>query len=231
MKTVILCGGLGSRLSEETKKKPKPMVKIGKKPILIHILEIYKKYGYEEFILATGYKHRFIDQYFKGNKKFNVKTIFTGRNTLTAGRILKLKKYFKPGENFLLTYGDGISSHDIKRSLNFHLKNKKVATLTAVRPPVRFGELEVKKNLVKRFNEKPQAKQGWINGGYFIFNYEIFNYIKSFNTMLEREPMSLLVKKKNLACYKHEGFWQCMDTLRDKKFIEQMIKKKNTPWI
>ena len=119
----------------------------------------------------------------------------------------------------------------LKRSVNFHLKNKKVATLTAVRPPVRFGELEVKKNLVKRFNEKPQAKQGWINGGYFIFNYEIFNYIKSFNTMLEREPMSLLVKKKNLACYKHEGFWQCMDTLRDKKFIEQMIKKKNTPWI
>ena len=111
------------------------------------------------------------------------------------------------------------------------MKNKKVATLTAVRPPVRFGELEVKKNLVKRFNEKPQAKQGWINGGFFIFNYEIFNYIKSFNTMLEREPMSLLVKKKNLACYKHEGFWQCMDTLRDKKFIEQMIKEKNTPWI
>ena len=137
--------GLAPDYLKKQKKKPKPMVKIGKKPILIHILEIYKKYGYEEFILATGYKHRFIEQYFKGNKKFNVKTIFTGRNTLDCGKNIKTKKYFKPGENFLLTYGDGISSHDIKRSVNFHLKNKKVATLTAVRPPVRFGELEIKK--------------------------------------------------------------------------------------
>lgn len=230
MKVVILCGGLGSRLSEETKKKPKPMVKIGNVPILIHILKIYKKYGFNNFILATGYKHKIIEQYFKGNKSFNIKTIFTGRSTLTAGRILKLKKYFEPGENFFLTYGDGISSHNIKKSLNFHLKNNKVATLTAVRPPVRFGELEVKKNLVKSFKEKPQAKQGWINGGFFIFNYQIFNYIKKINTMLEREPMNLLVRKKNLACYKHEGFWQCMDTMRDKKLLEKMIKEKNTPW-
>ena len=230
MKVVILCGGLGSRLSEETKKKPKPMVKIGNVPILIHILKIYKKYGFNNFILATGYKHKIIEQYFKGNKSFNIRTVFTGRSTLTAGRILKLKKYFKPGENFFLTYGDGISSHNIKKSLNFHIKNNKVATLTAVRPPVRFGELEVKKNLVKSFKEKPQAKQGWINGGFFIFNYQIFNYIKKINTMLEREPMNLLVRKKNLACYKHEGFWQCMDTMRDKKLLEKMIKEKNTPW-
>tara|TARA_B100000941_G_scaffold257818_1_gene207880 strand:- start:579 stop:1274 length:696 start_codon:yes stop_codon:yes gene_type:complete len=231
MKVVILCGGLGSRLSEETQKKPKPMVKIGNVPILIHILKIYKKYGFNNFILATGYKHKFIEQYFKHNKSFNIRTIFTGRNTLTAGRVLKLKKYFKPGENFFLTYGDGISSHNIKKSLNFHIKNNKIATLTAVRPPVRFGELEVKKNLVKSFKEKPQARHGWINGGFFIFNYQIFNYIKKINIMLEREPMSLLVRKKNLACYKHEGFWQCMDTMRDKKLLEKMIKEKNTPWI
>ena len=145
MKVVILCGGLGSRLSEETKKTPKPMVKIGNVPILIHILRIYKKYGFNNFILATGYKHKIIEQYFKHNKSFNIRTVFTGRNTLTAGRILKLKKYFKPGENFFLTYGDGVSSHNIKKSLNFHIRNNKVATLTAVRPPVRFGELEVKK--------------------------------------------------------------------------------------
>ena len=230
MKTVILCGGLGSRLSEETTKKPKPMVKIGKKPILIHILEIYKKYGYKEFILATGYKHRFIDQYFKLNKKFNVKTIFTGRNTLTAGRILKLKKHFKPGENFLLTYGDGISSHNIKRSVNFHLKNKKVATLTAVRPPVRFGELDVKKNLVKRFNEKPQAKQGWINGGFFVFEPEIFDYLENDNTVLEKEPLINLSSENKLAAYQHNGFWHCMDTKRDKLILDSLCKDKTPPW-
>ena len=130
MKVIILCGGLGSRLSEETKKRPKPMVKIGNTPILIHILKIYKKYGFNNFILATGYKHKVIENFFKRNKSFNVKTVFTGRNTPTAGRILKLKKYFNPGENFFLTYGDGISSHNIKKSLNFHLRKNKVATLT-----------------------------------------------------------------------------------------------------
>ena len=131
----------------------------------------------------------------------------------------------------MLTYGDGVSSHNIKKLVKFHLKNNKVATLTAVRPPVRFGELDLNKNLVKKFEEKPQGKQGWINGGFFVFKYEIFNYIKSVNMMLEREPMKLLVKKKNLISYKHEGFWQCMDTMRDKKLLEKMIKNNNTPWI
>ena len=231
MKVIILCGGLGSRLSEETKKTPKPMVKIGNSPILVHILNIYKKYGFNDFILATGYKHKIIEKFFKNEKFFNVKTVFTGLNTLTAGRILKLKNHIKPGENFMLTYGDGVSSHNIKKLVKFHLKNNKVATLTAVRPPVRFGELDLNKNLVKKFEEKPQGKQGWINGGFFVFKYEIFNYIKSVNMMLEREPMKLLVKKKNLISYKHEGFWQCMDTMRDKKLLEKMIKNNNTPWI
>tara|TARA_X000000950_G_scaffold230793_1_gene279150 strand:+ start:408 stop:1103 length:696 start_codon:yes stop_codon:yes gene_type:complete len=231
MKVIILCGGLGSRLSEETKKTPKPMVKIGNSPILVHILNIYKKYGFNDFILATGYKHKIIEKFFENEKFFNVKTVFTGLNTLTAGRILKLKNHIKPGENFMLTYGDGVSSHNIKKLVKFHLKNNKVATLTAVRPPVRFGELDLNKNLVKKFEEKPQGKQGWINGGFFVFKYEIFNYIKSVNMMLEREPMKLLVKKKNLISYKHEGFWQCMDTMRDKKLLEKMIKNNNTPWI
>lgn len=230
MKVVILCGGLGSRLSEETKNKPKPMVKICGKPILIHIMEIYKKFGFEQFILASGYKHNYIKNYFKKNKKFNVSVEFTGKYTLTGGRILRLKKYFKPGENFMLTYGDGLTNQNLKKLLQFHKKKNKVATLTAVRPPVRFGEIILKNDYVKSFKEKPQAKKGWINGGFFVFNYKIFDYIKK-NTMLERDPMNLLVKRKNLVSYKHNGFWQCMDTLRDKKFLELLINQKKALWM
>ena len=230
MKVVILCGGLGSRLSEETRTKPKPMVRICGKPILIHIMEIYKKFGFNEFILASGYKHNYIKDYFKKNKKFNVKVVFTGKNTLTGGRILRLKKYFRTGENFMLTYGDGLTNQNLKKLLVFHKKKNKVATLTAVRPPVRFGEIILKGDFVKSFKEKPQVKRGWINGGFFVFNYEIFNYIKHENTMLERDPMSLLVKKKSLISFKHHGFWQCMDTMRDKKFLELLIKQKKALW-
>ncbi len=231
MKVIILCGGLGSRLSEETKTKPKPMVKICGKPILIHIMEIYKKFGFNDFILASGYKHKYIKNYFKKNKKFNVIVEFTGRNTLTGGRILRLKKFFNTGENFMLTYGDGLTNQNLKKLLAFHKRKNKVATLTAVRPPVRFGEIILKDDYVKSFKEKPQVKKGWINGGFFVFNYEIFNYIKNENTMLERDPMNLLVKKKNLASYKHPGFWQCMDTMRDKKFLELLIKQKKALWM
>tara|TARA_E500000178_G_C16964317_1_gene727597 strand:+ start:170 stop:865 length:696 start_codon:yes stop_codon:yes gene_type:complete len=231
MKVIILCGGLGSRLSEETKTKPKPMVKICGKPILIHIMEIYKKFGFNDFILASGYKHNYIKNYFKKNKKFNVIVEFTGRNTLTGGRILRLKKFFNTGENFMLTYGDGLTNQNLKKLLAFHKRKNKVATLTAVRPPVRFGEIILKDDYVKSFKEKPQVKKGWINGGFFVFNYEIFNYIKNENTMLERDPMNLLVKKKNLASYKHPGFWQCMDTMRDKKFLELLIKQKKALWM
>ncbi len=231
MKIVILCGGLGSRLSEETKLRPKPMVKIGGKPILIHILEIYKKFGFNDFILATGYKHKFINDYFKKNKKFKVSVEFTGKETLTGGRLLRLKKYFNSNENFMLTYGDGLTNQNLKRLLKFHLKQKKVATLTAVRPPVRFGEIILNNDLVKSFKEKPQAQKGWINGGFFVFNYRIFDYIKNEKMMLEREPMTKLVKKNNLASFKHEGYWQCMDTMRDKKILEKLIKSKKAPWI
>ena len=231
MKTIILCGGFGTRLSEETKIKPKPMVKIGKFPIVEHIMHSYKKYGYQEFILALGYKGYYIKKYFKkkGNSKLNL--IDTGLKTLTGGRLLRLKKYFKPGENFMLTYGDGISNQNIKKLYNFHKKNKKIATMTIVRPPVRFGEVEINKNLVTRFKEKPQSTKGWINGGFFVFNYKIFEFIKNDQTMLEREPMERLLKKKQLVAFKHKGFWQCMDTLREKNYINNLYKNNKLPWL
>ena len=197
MKVVILCGGRGTRLAEETKIIPKPLVKVGNKPILLHIINYYKKFGIKNFIIATGYKGILIKKYFekKQFKKLNIQIIDTGLNTLTGGRLLRLKKYLFDQQNFMLTYGDGLSDVDLNKSLKFHLRHKKVATLTAVRPPVRFGELSIKVNDVTQFREKLQSKSGWINGGYFIFNKKIFLYLKKDSEMLEKEPMSLLVKK------------------------------------
>ena len=234
MKVVILCGGLGSRLSEETRIKPKPMVKIGNKPILNHIINIYESFGYKEFYLALGYKGHIIKKYFANTKhksKFNL--ISTGGKTLTGGRLLRLKKYFKKNENFMLTYGDGLTSQNLNNLIKFHLKNNKIATMTVVRPPVRFGEVKMKNNLINSFKEKPQSSSGWINGGFFVFNSKIFEFIKNDKIMLEREPLEKLSKIGQLVGYKHYGFWQCMDTLRDKKFLESIYKKnKNkSPWI
>ena len=212
MKIVILCGGKGTRLSEETTKIPKPMVIIGNKPILIHIMNFYKFYGFNDFILAAGYKQNIIRNYFKKNKSFNtVKIVNTGQNTLTGGRLLRLKKYFNKNENFMLTYGDGVTNLNLKKLIKLHKKNNKIATMTAVKPPVRFGELKIKNNLVKQFKEKPQSSAGWINGGFFCMNYKIFKYLKD-DTMLERETLEKLVKLKQLAAYKYYGFWQCKDT-------------------
>ena len=231
MKVIILCGGLGSRLAEETKKKPKPMVEIGGKPIIRHIMGIYSQFGYKDFILAAGYKAKYIKKYF-GNKKFgfNIKVINTGRNTLTGGRLLRLKKLFKKNDNFMLTYGDGLSSQNIKKLVKFHLSHKKIGTLTAVHPPVRFGELKINKDKVKLFQEKPQSKTSWINGGFFVFNYDIFDFIKGDKTMLEKEPLQKLAKSDQLHAYKHSGFWQCMDTMRDKIFLNNLVKSKSIPW-
>jgi glucose-1-phosphate cytidylyltransferase len=232
MKVVILCGGLGSRLAEETHIKPKPMIKIGNKPILSHITEIYEKNGFKEFILALGYKSHIIKKYYLKKKfKSKIQTIYTGKNTLTGGRLLKLKKYFKKGENFMLTYGDGLTNQNIKRLLSFHLKHKKIATMTVVRPPVRFGKVILKKNQIRSFREKPQNTTGWINGGFFVFNYRIFNFIKGDKMMLEREPMQKLVKLNQLMAFKHTGFWQCMDTMRDKTFLNKLYRIKKAPWI
>jgi glucose-1-phosphate cytidylyltransferase len=231
MKTVILCGGYGTRLSQETRIKPKPMVKIGKIPILQHIMNIYSRYGFDNFILALGYKGHFIKKYFKNKKNNNLKLVDTGINTLTGGRLLRLKKFFKKGENFMLTYGDGLSNQNLKKLLKFHLKHKKIATMTVVRPPVRFGEVKLKGNLVSRFKEKPQSSTAWINGGFFVFNYKIFDFIKNDKIMLEREPMEKLQKIKKLYGYKHTGFWQCMDTLRDKNYLNKLYKSNKLAWL
>ena len=229
MKVVILCGGMGSRRAEETRLIPKPMVKIGKLPIVQHIINIYKSFGFNNFILATGYKCEVIEKYFK-NKK-NIKCIFTGHKTATGGRVLRLKKFFDNNENFLMTYGDGLTNHDIRKSIKFHHSHNKIATLTSVKPPARFGEIILNNTRVKSFKEKPQLKNNWINGGFFIFNSKIFNFISGDNIMLEREPFQKLTRSKNLMAFKHNGFWQCMDTMRDKNILVKMIKEKKAPWL
>ncbi len=252
MQTVILAGGFGTRLSEETNIIPKPMIEIGNNPILWHIMKIYSSYGYNDFIICGGYKQDYIKEYFKNyfiknsdvsfdvynnkihvNKKQNenwkITIVDTGLKSNTAGRIKKIQKYIK-GENFFLTYGDGLSNVNIKKLLNFHIKNKKYATLTAVRPEARYGILKIEKNLVSKFNEKPISKDSWINGGFFVLNKNIFRYIKNYKSIWEQEPLKKLTKSKNLCAYKHNGFWQSMDTLREKKILEELWNKKNPPW-
>jgi len=229
MKVVILAGGKGTRLSEYTKKIPKPMVKIGGKPILSHIIDYYSLFGVDEFIIASGYKHSVIKNYYKNKKR--IKVINTGVNSLTGKRIKLLEKFFKKNEIFFLTYGDGLSNINLNKLLNFHIKNKKIFTLTAVHPPARFGELTIKNKNILKFQEKPQLVQGWINGGFFVVNSSIFKILSKKNVMLEREPIQKLIKKKQLAAYKHEKFWYCMDNLRDKNVLEKLIKQKKAPWL
>ena len=230
MKTVILCGGYGTRLSEETKIKPKPMIKIGKKPILDHIMSIYEHYGYNQFILALGYKSEYIKKFYRKKRKKNINFVYTGRDTKTGGRLLRLKNHLKGEKTFMLTYGDGVSNVNIKKIIQFHNSHGKIATITAVRPPVRFGELKINRNKVKSFKEKPQVGQGCVNGGFFIFNNEIFNFIKNDQTMLEREPLEKLTKAGQLMAYEHQGFWQCMDTMRDKILLNKLWNKGNALW-
>jgi len=227
MKVIILAGGKGTRLSQYTKYIPKPMVDIGGKPILSHIINIFKSYKFDEIIIAAGYKKNIISEYYKNSKKFkNIKVIDTGNETMTGGRILRLKKFFKKNEIFFMTYGDGLSDINLDKLIKFHKKHKKMATVTAVRPPIRFGELQLKKNnLVKKFEEKPQLKSGWINGGFFVLDYKVFDYIKNDQTLFEREPMEKLAKNKNLVAYRHNGFWKCVDTLKDKIYLEKIYKK------
>lgn len=233
MNVVILCGGKGTRLMEETKTIPKPLVKIGNKPILWHIIKYYSSFNYNNFILAAGYKHSLISNYFKENpiKGCKIKTIFTGKETLTGGRLLRLKKFFKNNETFMMTYGDGLSNINIKKLVNFHKKNNKIATVSAVRPPLRFGELEItKNNVVKSFKEKSQTSISWINGGFFVLNSDIFRYIKNDKTIFEKDPIIKLTKNKKIMAFKHYSFWQCMDTLRDKKLLQKIWSSKNSPW-
>ena len=225
MKVIILAGGFGTRISEYTKKIPKPMIKIGNKPIIYHIMNHYSKYGFKEFFIALGYKGHIIKEYFKKIKnEWKINFIETGLRTMTGGRLKRFKGIIKKNETFMMTYGDGLSNVNIKNLVKFHKKNKKIATLTAVRPPARFGAIKIKKNKVTYFKEKSSLDEGWINGGFFIFEPEIFEYIKSDSTILENEPLSILGSKKKLNAYKHYGFWQCMDTVRDKEILEKKIK-------
>ena len=231
MKTVILAGGLGTRLAEYTDRIPKPMVQLGTKPILSHIMNFYQSYGYDDFIIAAGYKKEIINEYYKDSKEFkNLKIVDTGKDTMTGGRLLRLKSYFNKNEDFFMTYGDGLCTINLDDLRKFHENHKKVATVTAVHPPVRFGELEIIVDDVVEFEEKPQTKAGWINGGYFTLNYKVFDYIKNDKTLFEKEPMKNLLNNKNLKAYKYEGFWKCMDTLRDKIDIEKILIDKGEIW-
>jgi glucose-1-phosphate cytidylyltransferase len=252
MKSVILAGGRGTRLAEETTIKPKPMVEIGGKPILWHIMKIYASYGYKDFLVACGYKGEIIKEYFhnyfihnsdyvidlrNGSKEvirtngddWCVGVIDTGLESQTGGRILRLKKWIGD-ESFLVTYGDGLVDIDIKALVAFHLFHGKLATVTAVRPPARFGGLSLKKDLVIEFSEKPQAGEGWINGGFFVFNPGIFDYLDGDQTILERAPLERLAAEGQLMAFQHTGFWQPMDTLRDKNLLEDLWNNKQAPW-
>ena len=221
MKVVILAGGLGTRISEYTKTIPKPMIKINGKPLIYYIMKHYAKYGFKEFYIALGYKGEVIKKYFKKNLfDWKIHLIDTGLKTMTGGRLKKFKKLMN-NERFLLTYGDGLSNVNIKKLINFHKKHKKISTLTAVRPPARFGAIKIKGNKVVYFKEKSKLDEGWINGGFFVMEPEIFKYIKGNQTFLEKEPLVNLSKKKNLIAFKHLGFWQCMDTKRDKDLLEK----------
>tara|TARA_B100001057_G_C22757024_1_gene914248 strand:- start:766 stop:1386 length:621 start_codon:yes stop_codon:yes gene_type:complete len=202
------------------------MVKIGGKPIILRIINLYKKYGFKEFYIALGYKGNVIRNFFKKKvKDVKINLIETGKNTMTGGRLKRLKKYLK-NETFLMTYGDGVSDINIKKLINFHKKNKSVMTLTAVRPPARFGSIKIKGDYVYYFKEKSSVDEGWINGGFFVIEPKIFKYIKNDKTHLEREPFEKLAKKKSIKAFKYKGFWQCMDTKRDKDLLDKIIKKK-----
>ncbi len=255
MKVVILCGGLGTRLKEETEYKPKPMVEVGGRPILWHIMKQYSSYGFNQFVLCLGYRGDVIKDYFYNYEirnndftltlgKDGIKThnshsetgweitfAETGPYSMTGARIKKIEKYID-GDSFFLTYGDGVSSVDINKLLAFHKSHGKIATVTGVLPPSRFGELMTDDIIVESFNEKPQVHSGgFINGGYFVFNKSFFNHLSADeNCILERQPLEDIVKAKELCIYKHEGFWQCMDTYRDFEYLNGLWRDGKAEW-
>ena len=254
MKVVILAGGFGTRISEESDLKPKPMVEIGGKPILWHIMKIYSHYGFNDFIILCGYKGYVIKEYFsnyfthmadmtidlginsikyhKNNAEpWKVTLVDTGLETMTGGRVKRIKKYID-NQSFMLTYGDGVSDVNISEVLNFHKKHGKLATLTSVQPEGRFGAINASKNgLIKEFVEKPVGDGGWINGGFMVCQPEVLNYIENDSTVFEREPLNNLAKEGQLVAYQHNGYWKPMDTLRDKLQLEKLINNNVAPWI
>lgn len=252
MKVVIFAGGFGTRLKEETEFIPKPMVKIGGKPIIWHIMKIYSQYGFNEFLIAGGYKVEVIKGYFlnflamnndfrinlKDNKvvflsktvePFSVTVIDTGLNTMTGGRLKRLQKHIG-NQRFMATYGDGVADINISKLHEFHDSHKKIATVTGVHPSSRWGELNTKENIVIDFKEKPQVQNSYINGGFFVFEPKIFDYIDDDSICLERGPLEKLSKEGNLAIYKHNGFWQCMDTYKDMNSLNEMWQSNNAKW-
>ena len=253
MKVVILAGGFGTRLSEYTDSIPKPMVEIGGKPIIWHILKRYSEYGFKDFVIALGYKSDVIKNYFasyhlgqndysvnlstgktilesNGDLDWNVTLVDTGLNTMTGGRLKRLSKYLRD-DAFMLTYGDGVADIDINKLIDHHNSSKKIVTLTAVRPNARFGELEISNNLVTSFQEKSQLKAGWINGGFFVCEPKVLDYIEDDSIMFEREPLENIALESQLTAYKHDGFWQCMDSKRDRDLLQSMSDKGNQKWL
>lgn len=253
MKAVILAGGLGTRISEETTLKPKPMIEIGGKPILWHIMKIYSHYGINEFIICCGYKGYVIKEYFanyflhqsditfdmsKNEMKIHqeraepwkVTLIDTGENTMTGGRIKRIKEYLEYEEDFCLTYGDGVANIDILELIEFHKSHKKLATLSSVFPQARFGSIDIEDHQVKKFIEKPRGDGALINGGFFVLNSRVIDQIEGDSTIWEQEPLNNLANKGELMAFKHEGFWQPMDTLRDKNYLEELWTSNKAPW-
>ena len=229
MKVVILAGGMGTRISEETKVKPKPLIKIGEMPIIWHIMKIYSHYGINDFVICCGYKGRMIKEFFEKNKEsWNMEFVDTGLKTKTGGRLKQVKKYVN-NSTFCFTYGDTVNNLNIKKLIEFHNNKKQIATVTACKPPEKYGVLELQKDRVIDFKEK-QVRNDWVNGGFFVLEPKVFDYIKGNDTVWEKGPMEKLVKKGQLVAYKHSDFYQPMDTLSDKKILEKMWKEKNAPW-
>ena len=229
MKVILLAGGFGTRLSEYTDAIPKPMVQIGGKPMLWHIMDLYARYNHKNFFIALGYKGEFIKQYFSNtSEKWNINLIDTGQKTMTGGRVKRLQKFIGK-ETFMLTYGDGLADIDIDSLLSFHKNHGKLVTVCAVRPPARFGAIKLKGNRVINFKEKSRLAEGWINGGFFVIEPDFFNFIDGDDTYLEREPLERVAKDGELIAYRHNGFWQCMDTKRDLDYLEE-IYLKGAPW-
>jgi len=252
MKTAILAGGTGSRLAEETDIKPKPMVEVGGRPLLWHIMQHYAHYGFTQFVIALGYKGELIKRYMldyglseddltvsvgsgdvlrHGNRRpdWTVDLVDTGMTTQTGGRIKRLQSYVGPNR-FFLTWGDGVSNVNLRELLEFHKSHGKLATVTAVRPPARFGHMTFDGDRVREFSEKPQASEGWINGAFFVLEPGIFDYIEGDSTAWEREPMERLARDGQLMAYRHTDFWQCMDTLRDRRLLENLWESGSAPW-
>jgi glucose-1-phosphate cytidylyltransferase len=237
VKVIIIAGGLGTRISEETEDKPKPMVLISNKPIIWHLMNIFSLQGFSDFIISTGYKSEVIENWVQNNrildsnsKKMNISTINTGMNTQTGGRISEVMKTL-PKDKVIATYGDGLANISVKKLLDFHNSHGKLASVTAVRPPARFGYMKIENNLVTHFGEKKQSDEGWINGGFFVLDPQVADYVESINEPFETGALVRLSNESNLMAYHHEGFWQPMDTLREKKELEIEASLETPAWL